>query len=65
MDQVKRSKTNTSFPSLEKAGAYSRTTVLIGLPSLVRTSKGIWIGTLYQEWHDVEIEADDVALILR
>ena len=25
----------------------------------------LWISTLYQEWHDVEIEADDVALILR
>lgn len=25
----------------------------------------LWISTLYQEWHDVEIEADDVARILR
>lgn len=25
----------------------------------------LWISTLYQKWHDVEIEADDVALLLR
>lgn len=25
----------------------------------------LWITTLYQEWHDVEIGADDVALLLR
>lgn len=25
----------------------------------------LWISTLYQEWHGVEIEADDVALLLR